>query len=101
MAAPEARQAECRRRATDQPADVAADRDVRDREGEDEVDHDDPESAPAEDVVTLPLEHEPRPEDAEDRARGADGRSRGVEDERARGARESRDEVEHQVATRA
>ena len=68
MPAAEAREAERTDGAADQPADVTADRDVRNRKRQHEVDDDDPERAAAEDVVTLPLEHEPCAEDAEDRA---------------------------------
>src|SRR5207302_4543649 len=66
----------------DQSADVSALGDARDREGEDEVDDDDPERAAAEDVVALPLEHEAGAEDPENRSGRADGRDERSEERR-------------------
>jgi hypothetical protein len=94
VSAPPARKGERREEAADQPADVSADRDSRNREREREVDHDQRQRVAAETAGGLPLEDEHRAEDAEDCTGGADGDSGGVRDERARGAGETRHEVE-------
>ena len=92
----EAREREHAQRAADQPADVAADRDVRDREREYEVDGDQAERLTPEHVVLLTLEDERRAEDPEDRARRADRDDVRAEDDRAGRAGEPRHDVDRE-----
>ena len=94
----ELREDEGAERSADQAADVAADRDAREREAQDEVDHDQRERGAAEHEVALPLENERGAEDPEDRARGADGRAVRRVDERPGRTREPGDDVHQQEA---
>src|SRR5947208_14791985 len=71
VAAAPTRERERGEQASDEPADVPADRDVRDREGEREVDHDQRQRVPAETAGRLPFENEHRAEDSEDGPRGS------------------------------
>src|SRR6187399_93396 len=66
MPAAEAREGEHAERAADEPSDVAAERDVVQREAEREVQDDDDERGAAEDVDAMPLEYEAGSEDPED-----------------------------------
>jgi hypothetical protein len=91
----EAREREHAQRAADQPADVPADRDVRDREREYEVDGDQAERLTPS-TVLLTLEDERRAEDPEDRARRADRDHVRAEDDRARRAGEPRHDVDRE-----
>src|SRR5207237_2070573 len=83
VTAPEAREHERAERAAYQASDVAAVRDVGEREAEDQVDHDEPERLAAEHVVALALEDQSGAEDPEDRAGGADCRLPRVGQERS------------------
>ena len=93
MSAAEAREDEHARRAPDQPADVAPDRDTGEHEAQREVDHDQPHRTAAEHVRALALENQGGAENPEDRARGADGHRRGRENKRAGRAGEARDQI--------
>src|SRR5262249_109761 len=87
--------------AAEKPSDVAADRDVRDREREDEVEDDHAERAAAEDVVAVHrLHHEARAEDAEDRPRPPARRPRPPHHEPAPRAPQSRREVDREEPPR-
>ena len=98
MAAGEVHEREDRERPGGQPAEVAAERDVREEERESEVEHDHAERRAAEDRDPAPLEDEAGAEDPEDRAARADGEHLGRKQERARGAAEQREEVDDREA---
>src|ERR671932_2240043 len=100
--APEAREDERAEDPADEAADMAAPRDPAEREAEDQVDDDQAERLAADDLTGREvLEHEQRAEEAEDRARRADGQDERRLEKRARGAGEQRHEVEEEVAPAA
>jgi hypothetical protein len=101
MSPAEVRQRERAQHATDQPADVAADRDTRHGDREDDVDDDDRQRASPEDVHALPLEYERGSEDPEDRARGADRRGIRRREQRPGRSSKARDDVDEQEARTA
>ena len=90
-------------RAADHPAEVPADRDVRDGEGDDEVEHE-PEAELADDLVHAALagDHDRRQEEPVDRARGADRELAGsVSSSAPTRAGDQRDEVDGDEASGA
>src|SRR5579884_4282439 len=87
--------------AADQAADVPADGDVRDREGQDEVDHDPRHRGARKAAGGLPFDDQEGAEDAEDRTRRTERDGKRRQQQRSRGAREAGDEIEREVARTA
>jgi len=93
---------EGREHASDEAAEMAADRDVRDRERQREVEHDERHRLARERPGRDVLEHEQRSHDPEDRPGRPDRHcERAREQQCPRGAREPRDEVHEEEPPRA
>ena len=86
-------------RSADQPADVPTDRDVRDRERDQQVQTDpDAETALHQVEAAVPRHHRGRPHQPEDRARGAHGEAVGRQQQGPEGAAQERHEVDQPEA---
>ena len=101
MATSPAREDEHGQRPADEAADVAADRDVVEREAKSEVDQHDEQRGTAEDVDAVALEHEARAENPEDRSGRADRRACRRHEERSSRAGEDGEEVHGEKAAAA
>src|SRR5204862_8294538 len=98
VAAPPTRECERREDAPDQAADVAAPRDPREREAEDQVDRDQRHRLTREPAGRLVLDDQQRAEDSEDRPRRADGGGERRLQQSAGGAGEAGGEVQAEEA---